>query len=91
MTDLVTKRVLAESLVAAGAVESIAQGERAITSLVRSIVDLTSAGKTVRIQQFGTFKSIERAARQCRNPQTGESLLSPAHTVLKFKPSSKVC
>ena len=90
MSDIINKRLLAESLVEAGVVGSVRQGERTIESLVHSIVELTHAGKTVRIQQFGTFKSIERAARMARNPATGAEIEVPARRVLKFKPSSKL-
>jgi len=41
----------------------------------------------LRIKDFGSFKVVERNARACRNPQTGEMLEVPAKKVVKFKPS----
>lgn len=42
------------------------------------------------INQFGTFDVLERAPRNCRNPQTGETMVSPAKKVLKFKAAKSV-
>lgn len=39
---------------------------------------------------FGTFSVTERAARTCRNPQTGKSMKIPAKKVVKFKVGSKL-
>ena len=43
-------------------------------------------GKTVRTA-LGTFKVVERAARKCRNPRTGEEMEIPAQKTVKFTPS----
>jgi DNA-binding protein HU-beta len=40
----------------------------------------------VRLVGFGTFTRAERAAREGRNPQTGESLKIAASFQAKFKP-----
>jgi DNA-binding protein HU-beta len=36
---------------------------------------------------FGTFSTVDRAARKGRNPKTGDELQIPAKTVPKFKAS----
>ena len=41
----------------------------------------------VQIMGFGTFETRERAARQGRNPATGESIEIPAGKTLVFKAS----
>ncbi|MGM0578974.1 MAG: HU family DNA-binding protein [Myxococcota bacterium] len=38
---------------------------------------------------FGTFKVKERAARQGRNPKTGQTIQIAASKTVGFKPSSK--
>eukprot|EP01025_Chloroclados_australasicus_P049734 TRINITY_DN5686_c0_g1_i1.p2 TRINITY_DN5686_c0_g1~~TRINITY_DN5686_c0_g1_i1.p2 ORF type:complete len:145 (-),score=17.12 TRINITY_DN5686_c0_g1_i1:291-725(-) len=38
------------------------------------IVELVAEGNNVQLKGFGTFKRTEMAARQGRNPQTGEAL-----------------
>lgn len=42
-------------------------------------------GGSVIIKGFGTFKTVTRAERTARNPQTGGEVLVPAKTVLTFK------
>jgi len=42
------------------------------------------------IINFDTFLVTERAARTCRNPQTGKSMKIPAKKVIKFKVGSKL-
>lgn len=39
---------------------------------------------------FGKFSTIERKARNGRNPATGEAIKIKASTGVKFKPSSKL-
>jgi DNA-binding protein HU-beta len=45
------------------------------------------AGEEVSIHGFGKFKLVDRDAKTCRNPQTGETVQSPAHSVVKFSPA----
>ena len=44
------------------------------------------AGEDITLVGFGTFSTGERAARQGRNPQTGETISIAAKKVVKFKP-----
>jgi DNA-binding protein HU-beta len=37
------------------------------------------------IHNFGVFKLATRAARTCRNPQTGNAIQVPESTTLRFK------
>ena len=39
---------------------------------------------------FGTFKKKKRAARDGRNPQTGETIMIPASTTVTFKPAKEL-
>ena len=43
-------------------------------------------GNKVSVAGFGVFKISERAARDGRNPQTGEEIEIPASKVPAFKP-----
>jgi DNA-binding protein HU-beta len=47
-------------------------------------------GDKVTLVGFGTFSVSERAAREGRNPQTGEKITIPAKKVVKFKLGSKL-
>ena len=42
-------------------------------------------GEKVQIVGFGTFEVSERAAREGRNPQTGETIMIAASKTPKFK------
>ena len=42
-------------------------------------------GEKVSFVGFGTFEVVERAAREGRNPQTGESMMIKASKTIKFK------
>ena len=44
----------------------------------------------VQLIGFGTFEVKERAAREGRNPQTGEKMIVAASRSVHFKPSSNL-
>ena len=50
-----------------------------------AITDTLARGESVAIAGFGTFTPRARAARQGRNPQTGEPIAIAASTVPTFK------
>lgn len=53
----------------------------------KSLAEILKAGEKLSIVGFGTFEVAERAAREGRNPQTGESLMIKACKMPKFKPA----
>lgn len=61
--------------------------ELVLDCVVDSIKDTLSSGDSVKLAGFGTFEVSERAAREGRNPQTGESMLIEASKSAKFKPA----
>jgi DNA-binding protein HU-beta len=63
---------------------SKAAAERALSSIIDSVVKTVAKGDTVTLVGFGTFKSAKRAARTGKNPKTGEALKIAATTVPKF-------
>lgn len=50
------------------------------------ITDTLADGDRVQIAGFGSFSTVERAAREGRNPRTGEKIPIPASTGVRFKP-----
>lgn len=53
---------------------------------VKAVMDAIKASpESVIIKGFGTFKTVTKAARTARNPQSGETILVPAKVVLTFK------
>jgi len=61
------------------------QAEQAVDTVVESIVNSLKSGQEVSIAGLGIFSVKERAARQARNPRTGETLQVPAMKVPKFR------
>jgi DNA-binding protein HU-beta len=55
-----------------------------------TIVETLSGGDEVTITGFGTFGVTERAAREGRNPQTGEPMQIPAGKTPRFRPGTQL-
>ena len=62
------------------------QAATALDATILSITEALKAGETVQIMGFGTFEVRERAARQSRNPRTGETIEVAAKKLPGFKP-----
>ena len=58
-----------------------------IENFVLALTDVLAEGEDVNLTPFGKFEVVERAAREGRNPQTGETMSIPAKNAVKFKPS----
>ena len=56
-----------------------------ISATVKAITDALKAGDKVQLIGFGTFEVRERAAKQGRNPRTGETMMFEASKVPAFK------
>ena len=57
----------------------------AVDAVFASIEEFLAAGEIVQLIGFGNFEVRERAARQGRNPQTGETISIAASKVPAFK------
>ena len=64
---------------------SKAEASRAVDAVFTTITDNLVKGEDVRLTGFGSFTTTKRAARQGRNPQTGETIKIAASTQAKFK------
>ncbi len=58
----------------------------AVDEVINLIMQAVSAGDKVSISGFGTFEPAQRAARDARNPRTGDVVRVEATTVPRFKP-----
>ncbi len=67
-----------------------AQATEALNVVMSSIQDTLKDGKKVTLVGFGTFSTSERAARDGRNPKTGEIIQIAAKTMVKFKPGKEL-
>jgi len=64
---------------------SKAAAARALDGMVKAIIGAMREGDQVSLVGFGTFMVKERAARQGRNPQTGETIQIKASNIPSFK------
>jgi DNA-binding protein HU-beta len=58
---------------------------RALDAVIDSITDTLKKGDQVSLVGFGTFSVKHRAAREGRNPQTGQTIQIKASNVPGFK------
>ena len=63
------------------------QADMVVDIVIDSIVSTLKKGGEVSIAGLGIFATKTRAARQARNPRTGESISVPAMRVPKFRPA----
>jgi DNA-binding protein HU-beta len=61
------------------------QANEALDSFTEAVVGALKKGDRVTLVGFGTFSVSDRAARNGRNPQTGETIKIKARKVPKFK------
>ncbi len=59
--------------------------EKAVAAFTDIVAEELKKGEKVQIVGFGTFEVSERAAREGRNPQTGETMKIAASKAPKFK------
>ena len=59
--------------------------ESALKAFVEVVTDELKKGDKVQLVGFGTFEVSERAAREGRNPRTGETMQITACKAPKFK------
>ena len=59
--------------------------EAAVNAANEAITEALKAGDKVQIIGFGTYEVKERAAREGRNPKTGETITIAASKAPKFK------
>ena len=65
--------------------ETKVQSEKVVEAVFDIITKTLSRGEEVAITGFGTFRVAKRAARQGRNPKTGETIQIKASTKPKFR------
>ncbi len=78
------KAELIEAMADSADISKAAAG-RALDGMVNAITDAMKKGDTLSLVGFGTFSVKERAARDGRNPQTGETIKIKASKIPSFK------
>ena len=59
--------------------------EKALKAFIDTVTEELKKGEKIQLVGFGTFEVSERAAREGRNPQTGETMKIEASKSPKFK------
>ena len=60
----------------------------AINAAIEGITSALEKGDSISLIGFGSFKVVKRAAREGRNPSTGEKMQIPASKGVKFTPGA---
>jgi DNA-binding protein HU-beta len=76
---------LIEAVMQAAGLESKKQAQAAVEAVFDTIVKTMGRGEEVAITGFGTFRVARRAAREGRNPMTGEKIMIKASVKPKFR------
>lgn len=61
-----------------------------VECVFKNITDCLAKGDAVKLVGFGTFGIRKRAAREARNPRTGEKISLPAKSVPFFKAGTEL-
>ncbi|WP_394437619.1 HU family DNA-binding protein [Sphingobium naphthae] len=69
---------------------SKADARKVVDAVIAAIVDAAAKGDEVSLSGFGKFKVKESAAREGRNPATGETIQIAASKKLAFTPAKAV-
>ena len=66
------------------------QARKAVEALLEGIAQSLKKGETISLRDLGTFKCVQRKARQGVNPRTGEKIKIKARKAVRFSPGSKL-
>ena len=70
--------------------QSEAASAKAVNAVFSTIEQALANGDEVTISGFGSFRVVERAAREGRNPQTGEQMTIAARKSPVFRPGTQL-
>jgi DNA-binding protein HU-beta len=87
--SVVSKEDLARGVAAKAGLDN-SQAKAAVDATLAEITSQLAAGNEVRLTGFGKFAAVHRAAREGRNPATGESMQIAAKTVPKFSAGAEL-
>ena len=69
---------------------TVRETERFINSFMENVTQELEDGGEVRLVGFGTFKTVEKAARKGINPRTKKEIKIAAKKMPKFTPGKKL-
>lgn len=77
------KSELIDAIASKADLSKVAAG-KALDAVIETVVQSVAKGDNVALVGFGSFKAAARAAREGKNPKTGEKIKIAATTVPKF-------
>lgn len=86
---IVNKDELAREVAAKSGLD-VGQAKRALEATLSAIEEQIGEGNEVRLTGFGKFSVSHRAAREGRNPRTGESMQIAAKSVPRFSAGAEL-
>lgn len=66
------------------------EADQAVNEVLRTMVSALSHGVRIEVRGFGSFSLKYRAAREGRNPRTGETVSVPAKFVPYFRAGKEI-
>jgi DNA-binding protein HU-beta len=82
-TNKITKTLLIQQLAEKLGI-SQTESEKFLNTYIQLTTDNLKSGKEITITGFGTYRKSKRAAREGRNPQTGEKIKIGPTTTVRF-------
>lgn len=82
-----TKQELAQKVAAEADLDN-SKAKSAVEAVFETIASELASGNEVSVAGFGKFSVSERAAREGRNPATGETIQIAASNAARFSPAS---
>ena len=70
--------------------ETKKRSEELVNAFLETVQEILEKGESVQFVGWGAFEIRERAAKDGRNPATGEKIYIPAKKVVKFKVGKKL-
>lgn len=70
--------------------KSESEASNAVNAVFSVISDNLAKGQDVTVSGFGSFKVVERSAREGRNPQTGEAMTIAAKKAPVFRAGTQL-
>lgn len=70
--------------------ETEARAAVAVDAVFAAVTEAIAGGDGVTVPGFGSFRVVERAPRNGRNPQTGEAMAIGARRAPVFRPGSRL-
>ena len=80
-----TKADLVNAIKTKGEYTSNKEAEKALSTVTTAITEALAKGEKIQLIGFGTFEVRERAAKDSKNPRTGETIHCPAKKAPAFK------